>query len=515
MRLALEVAEIGQWDVDPATGDMFWPPSVKTMFGISPEVPVTLNDFYEGLHPEDRAKTRAAYEAASDPDLRALYDVEYRTVGKEDGVIRWVAAKGRGLFTPEGVCHRVIGTAIDITARKAGELRLREREAELRALNADLERKVTERAMGRSRTWQLSPEIIGVANTQGFFEQSNPAWMEVLGWTEAEVSSTPFFELVHPDDHEKTEAAWRGLKERGIPALRFENRYRTKSGDWRWLSWVAVPDEDKVYCSARDVTDQKQQAAALTQAEEALRQSQKLEAMGQLTGGVAHDFNNLLTPIIASLDMLQRKDVGDERVKRQIDGALQSAERAKTLVQRLLAFARQQPLHPKAVDVAELVGGMTDLITSTVGPSIEVLVEVGKSCPPAYADANQLEMALLNLTVNARDAMPEGGRLTIGIDCETVSEDERRGPGRGDLRPAAGCGHWQRHERRNHTTRYRAVLFDEGYRPRYGTWPIDGTRAGGPAWRQFVDQQRSRPRYHDRIAIACQPSPGREGNQGG
>jgi len=132
-------------------------------------------------------------------------------------------------------------------------------------------------------------------------------------------------------------------------------------------------------------------------AEEALRQSQKMEAMGQLTGGVAHDFNNLLTPIVGSLDMLQRKKLGGEREQRLIAGSMQSAERAKTLVQRLLAFARRQPLQAVPVDVAQLVIGMGDLVSSTTGSQIKVVVEAPHDLPAAIADPNQLEMALLNL----------------------------------------------------------------------------------------------------------------------
>jgi CheY-like chemotaxis protein len=150
-----------------------------------------------------------------------------------------------------------------------------------------------------------------------------------------------------------------------------------------------------------------------------------MEAMGQLTGGVAHDFNNLLTPIVGSLDMLQRKGLGGPREQRLIDGAMQSADRAKTLVQRLLAFARRQPLQPSAVDVSKLVSGMADLIASTSGPQIHVVVGAADGLPPAKADPNQLEMALLNLGVNARDAMPEGGTLRITADLDQVGADHR------------------------------------------------------------------------------------------
>lgn len=159
---------------------------------------------------------------------------------------------------------------------------------------------------------------------------------------------------------------------------------------------------------------------ALELAQEALRQSQKLESMGQLTGGVAHDFNNLLTPIVGSLDLLLRRGVGTERERKLIEGAVQSAERARTLVQRLLAFARRQPLQAKAIDIGSLVENLHDLIVSTCGPRIKVLIDIADQLPPAKADANQIEMALLNLAVNARDAMAEGGTLTIGAALDQL-----------------------------------------------------------------------------------------------
>jgi PAS domain S-box-containing protein len=168
-----------------------------------------------------------------------------------------------------------------------------------------------------------------------------------------------------------------------------------------------------------------QRTEELERAHEQLRQSQKLEAIGQLTGGVAHDFNNLLTPIIGSLDMLQRKTVATERERRLIDGALQSAEKAKIVVQRLLAFARRQPLQAQAVDISRLVHGMADLVASTSGPHVKVVVDMAEPLPFVQADPNQLEMAILNLSVNARDAMPDGGTLTISARFEEVGSAHR------------------------------------------------------------------------------------------
>ena len=145
-----------------------------------------------------------------------------------------------------------------------------------------------------------------------------------------------------------------------------------------------------------------------------LHEAQKLETLGQLTGGVAHDFNNLLTPIVGALDLIQRKiDGTDPRTERLLANALQSAGRAKLLVQRLLGFARRQTLTTGAVDMRALLDGMRDLISSSVGPTIEVRLRVEEDLPAALADPNQLELSILNLCVNARDAMPNGGFLTI------------------------------------------------------------------------------------------------------
>jgi C4-dicarboxylate-specific signal transduction histidine kinase len=212
---------------------------------------------------------------------------------------------------------------------------------------------------------------------------------------------------------------------------------------------------------------------AQVQTEEALRQSQKMEAMGQLTGGVAHDFNNLLTPIIASLDMLLRRGVGTERERRLIDGALQSAERAKMLVQRLLAFARRQPLQPGPVDMKQLVGGMADLIASTLGPRIDVRVELPDDLPPALADANQLEMALLNLAVNARDAMLDAGVLTISAARESV-----RGRHPAKLRP----GHYVRLSVRDTGVGMDEATLARAVEPFFSTKGIGKGTGSGSRW---------------------------------
>jgi PAS domain S-box-containing protein len=739
LRLATDAAELGFWDVDVVNDVLIWPPRVKAMFGISPDVPVSMRDFYEGLHPDDREQTAAAFAAACDPAQRALYNIEYRTVGKEDGVIRWVAAKGRALFDEEGRCTRVVGTAIDITTRKQVEERQQSEQDRIRFLAAlddalrssrdapaamaaatqvvarhlgttrcayadvdtDAEndrfvirsdwsapgvpsssgtysldlfgpRAAADMRQGRTlvvrnigeelgldegremfhsigidaiiccplvkegrlaammavhqdhpRDWQADEialvetvvercwahvERVGaearlreseaqfhaIANSidqmvwstrpDGFHDYYNDRWYEYTGVPYGSTDGEAWNGMFHPDDQDRAWAVWRHSLETGEP-YHIEYRLRHRSGHYRWVigraqcardesgriirwygtctdihdlkvfetrlaeseeryrtlftsiesgfcvaevrrqddgrfdyrileanpafyhqtgfpesilnAWlreaapdleehwyetygrvaetgeplrfeqgsealgrwfdvyafrIGEPEERRVAILFNDISARRnaeealrklngtleervaERTAELEAAHEQLRQSQKMEAMGQLTGGVAHDFNNLLTPIVGTLDLLKRKGLGGEREQRLIDGAIQSADRAKILVQRLLAFARRQPLQASAVDVPSLTRGMADLVASTTGPQIKVVVDAPDGLPAALADPNQLEMAILNLAVNARDAMPEGGTLRISVSAETV------GPGNKRLR----AGHYVR-----------------------------------------------------------------------
>ena len=410
--------------------------------------------------------------------------------------------------------------------RHRSDLRLRRSQDELRDLNSELESKVNERATERSRTWLLSPDLLSVINAEGMIEASNPAWTITLGWSPEELH-THLFSLVHPDDLRNSQAIFsKAIK--GRPVSRFQNRYRHRDGSYRWLSWVAVLEDGKVYCSARDVTAEKEQTANLAlrtrerdrawglsqellviaspngmldevnarwteqlgwseeelvgarfadfthpedlagavaaftgifdhplvtpyeyrlrhkngtykwfswtgsfqdgriyaagrhvtserEQAEALRQSQKMEAVGQLTGGVAHDFNNLLTVIRSSTDLLLRPSLTDERRLRYITAISETVDRASRLTGQLLAFARRQALQPAVFDVCDNLRAITGMIGTLTGSRIETVIDLSDAPCFVNSDPNQFDTALVNMVANARDAMTGEGKLSIAV----------------------------------------------------------------------------------------------------
>lgn len=342
-----------------------------------------------------------------------------------DGTYRPFLTRVEPIRNESGDLVRWFGTNTDISAQLEAEQRLRE-------LNETLEQEVDRRTRERNSLWLVSQDVSIVIDAHGQFYDINPATTEVLGWSFTEMVGRSVFDFTLEEDIPSTKAA---VDQAARGSLRtFVNRYRHKDGSFRWLSWMAAPDADRIYATARDITAEKTAAAELAAAQEALRQSQKMEAVGQLTGGLAHDFNNLLTGIIGSLELIQTRIVQGRLadVDRYINAAQGASKRAAALTHRLLAFSRQQTLEPRPTNINRLVAGLEDLIRRTVGPSIEIEVVGAADLWTALVDSNQLENALLNLCINARDAMPEGGRITI----ETANKvlDKRMGRER-DLPP--------------------------------------------------------------------------------
>ncbi len=207
--------------------------------------------------------------------------------------------------------------------------------------------------------------------------------------------------------------------------VRREIHVNLPQGGWRWFDFQMRPVRDS-HNNVVAIVPEAVEVSERRRAEEALRQAQKMEGIGQLTGGVAHDFNNLLTIIVGSLETVRRqiKQTGFDaaNIEHLVDSAMRGAQRAASLTQRLLAFSRQQPLDPKPIDVSRLVTGMSDLLRRTIGEQISIETVMSAGLWRTNIDANQLEMAIINLAVNARDAMPNGGKLTI--ETSNVSLDE-------------------------------------------------------------------------------------------
>jgi PAS domain S-box-containing protein len=274
-------------------------------------------------------------------------------------------------------------------------------------------RLLTERTRERDRIWQVSEDLLGVGNFEGYFISVNPAWTRTLGWSEDEIKTLHVNELRHPDDAPVAIEGRRRLAD-GTGTVRMENRFRHKEGSYRWIYWTMTAEQGLIYLVGRNVTADKAAAQVHRQTEEQLHQLQKLDSVGQLTGGIAHDFNNLLTVVIGNLEILGRLfGTTSARVTRAVTAAMTGATRAATLTQRLLAYAQKQPLRPQAVSLNELVTGMADLIRRTQGETIVYEFALGENLPLCFCDANQVETSLLNLVINARDAMPCGGRLKI------------------------------------------------------------------------------------------------------
>jgi PAS domain S-box-containing protein len=417
-----QIGRIGGLEVDLRTGFRNRrSPEYLLIHGLPPDaVNETHEDWVRRIHPDDREVTEKKFRDAVAGRV-CEYSVQYRIVRPSDSELRWISVKSTIERDAEGKAVRLVGAHTDITEQVEAERALRQSEEEYRkladqlaSLNATLAERVEEKTRERDRIWNVSQDLLLVADRNGIWQTVNPAWTKTLGWSEAELLNRTSEWLEHADDGGMTRAHIEKLGADNT-TVRFESRFRHKDGSYRWLSWTGVSDEGRIYAVARDVTAEKAAAERLKATEEALRQSQKMEAVGQLTGGIAHDFNNLLTGIVGSLDLMQtRLDQGrTENVARYINAAMTSANRAAALTHRLLAFARRQPLIPKSVDANQLVVSLEDLLRRTIGETIDLDIVASAGLWCTLCDPNQLESALLNLAINARDAMPNGGKLTI------------------------------------------------------------------------------------------------------
>ncbi len=367
--------------------------------------------FFTALHPDDREAFRAV--VATQVRVGEPTEQRYRII-RPDGSIRRIRDRAWPLRDAGGEVYRVVGLAEDETERLAAEERLAESEARLRQLNQTLEARVAERTAERDRTWRNAQDLLCIVDQDGRFRAANPAWTTVLGWLPEEVVGQHHLFFTHPD-HQAASAAARAVSAQQ-PLPNYESRLRHKDGSYRWIAWVAAAEGDMVYASGRHITAEKEAAAALARTQDLLRQAQKMEALGQLTGGIAHDFNNMLQGVTSGINLARRRMEGGkpEEAGKFLDAAVDAAGRAGALVHRLLAFARRQALLPRRIDLNRLLGGMAELIRQTVGAPIIVTQHLAETVWPVLCDPSKFENTLLNLAINARDAMlPAGGSLLI------------------------------------------------------------------------------------------------------
>ncbi|SCY94056.1 PAS domain S-box-containing protein [Paracoccus tibetensis] len=377
-------------------------PSWSRVLGHDEEWLLT-HSYADILHPEDAGDVAAHLTELKRTQRPVLLEHRLRAADGSWRSFVWT-------LSPEPGGERLYGVGRDVTAERAQARALAGRTAE------------------RDQLWTLSSDMLAHADYSGSMLAASPAWTRILGFSEAEVLTTPYKDLIHPEDWEQTSGDLAEMGVTGRP-VQFRNRIMTKSGDYKHVEWTVVPDPGGASFIAigRDLTEAKARERDLQQAQAALRQSQKLEALGQLTGGVAHDFNNLLTAVMSNLELLDKRVTGDERAQRLIQGAIQGAQRGATLTQRMLAFARRQELTVEAHDLGRLVERAEDLLRRSIGDGVELRFQIETALPLALVDDNQLDLALLNLALNARDAMPNGGVITVGVAQRVVGEPQAQG----------------------------------------------------------------------------------------
>ncbi len=431
LRLVIDSTGLGSWEYDPVANKTIRSARHDAIFGYpTPVSDWSYERFAAHIPQADRALVEAGIRAALEEGKD--WDVECRMI-RADGSPGWLKVRASPHLGADGKVLRLLGTVADITERKQAEDAAIETAAKFETFA------------------QTMPSMVWTSLPDGQIDWFNARVPEYCGISADEMKPNGWAP-VHPDDIEAATSLWLEAVATGKP-FTTEYRIRRHDGMFRWHLTRAIPIRGADGTSithwigtSADIDDQKRSEQALADlnatleqqvrdrtaelmaAEATLRQSQKMEAVGQLTGGLAHDFNNLLTGITGSLELLALR-LGQGKfteLDRYLNVAQGAAKRAASLTHRLLAFSRRQTLDPKPTDINQLVGGMDDLIRRTVGPAVTVKAAGADGLWAVLVDPNQLENALLNLCINARDAMPDGGSLIIETGNQTLEESEAK-----------------------------------------------------------------------------------------
>ncbi|HEX2855094.1 MAG TPA: PAS domain S-box protein [Opitutaceae bacterium] len=403
-KLATEAACIGIWDWDLKKDRWYASPTYFTMLGYRPEEGFANRDVWiERLHPADHDEVvRKIREVLDGHAAVVQYEARIRHA---DGSYRWVGVVGRVLSRDEhGKPSRMLGSRIDITERRQAAEAAHTSERRFRALI------------------EKSTDVVALIDATGMILYDSPSVATVLGYAPGELVGRPAMSLVHPEDVPRMTDTMQRLLQAPLSSEKVSFRLQHKNGAFRWIEGTGTnlldePGVNAIVINYRDISERRQ-------LEEQLRQSQKLESIGQLAGGVAHDFNNLLTVITGHLSLIKLRgnvapDVSDSL--REIGAA---SDRAANLTRQLLAFSRRQVMQLRDLDVNEIVENMAKMLRRLVGEDVALHFRPAAQSLVIHADPGMVEQILLNLAVNARDAMPEGGHLTIAttpVEIDTMA----------------------------------------------------------------------------------------------
>jgi two-component system, cell cycle sensor histidine kinase and response regulator CckA len=355
------------------------------------------------LHPDDAA-------AAAEFTDGHPYEREYRIV-RPDGTVRWIMDRGFPIRDGQGRVYRTAGIAEDVTERKEAQAALVQREAHFRSLIENAQ------------------DLITIVDARCVIRYHSPSLERLLGWSAAELDGRLALELAHPDDVDGLRETFAALLARSDATAEREYRVATRDGGWKRLETRARnllhdPAVGGIVLNSQDVTDRRQAEEGLRLSEEQLRQSQKMEAVGRLAGGVAHDFNNLLTAIQGNVEMLLLEVPHAGAMRDDLMEIKRASTRAASLTRQLLAFSRKQMLAPKVLDLNAVVREMERMLGRVIGEDVQLVTVLHAVHAAVMADPGQLEQVVLNLAVNARDAMPRGGTLRIETREVVLSETE-------------------------------------------------------------------------------------------
>ncbi|QJU59371.1 PAS domain-containing protein [Sphingomonas sp. AP4-R1] len=430
MAIRAAAGSSGTWDWDILADRLYVDRHFADLYGLTfddAREGVETRCFFTALHPEDRARIRVA--VAGILGGAETFSKEFRIV-TPDGATLWMHGRGQNIFDADDNPVRFTGLLVDVTDRKRTEERLRIAQTAGGVGTFEYSDGFATVAVSDEfcRLLGLHPTpVLPVQTVNGVLVAGEAPLISGGALPDAQVALDAEFRILRADDGAERWIARRGevVREgsgyRLIGVIYDVTRSKEQEAQLRDLAETL---EARVEA---EVTERQQ-------AQESLRQAQKMEAVGHLTGGIAHDFNNLLTIIIGNIDTVSRRldASSDPRAKRSLDNALKGAERAAALTQRLLAFSRQQPLDPKAIDVARLLAGMSDLLTRSITEAVAIQIISASDLWRIEADPHQLENAILNLAVNARDAMGGSGALTVTARNVTISSGHAGGLSAGD-----------------------------------------------------------------------------------